>query len=417
MHALFKHELKKMTRKKSVTIALICMLVGIAGLCTLFIAESAISDESGAIIHGPAAIALHKAQAKALEGPLTAEKLESILLHYQAVTDDPANYAQVGAEGTSIKDEVFGKEVQPYSDVLNLLRRAFSPAGVFDYHSISALEPGDVAGFYHQRTEKINEILDMDYSTGNHTPAEKAHILQMNDKIKTPFYFAYTKGWSDMLTRGFLSFLLMVSLVVCICVSPVFANEYQSGADAIILSSKYGKNKVIAAKILASVVFTTCVYVVAVLVFSAVMLAFHGITGWNAPFQLASFTSPYPLTMLQVFLCGLGIGYVVVLSIMSLILLLSATVKTSFAAVIAGALWIFVPMFIPSSKSSALMNDVLALLPAKAMNAFEVFSVYDTYSLFGQVISRPVAILLFSACICVVALPLAYARFKRHQVT
>ncbi len=416
MYTLFKHEFRKITRKKSMSISFVCLFLCIGLLSAMFIAESSWSGETGSIINGPAAIALHKKQAAELEGYLTTEKLASILAHYQIITNNPANYTSLGAEGKSISNEVYGREIQKYDDILDLMRRAFSPSGVYDYYVLSSVTQDDVKTFYEQRSVKIDEILNMDYSTGNYSEAAKEYILQMNSKIEKPFYFAYTQGWADMLTRGFLSILLIISFIVCICISPIFASEYQTGADSIILSSRYGKNKVIIAKILSSIVFTTCLYTVSMLFFTGLMLCFHGTTGWNAPFQMASFTSPYPLTMIQVYLYGLAIGYMVIISITSIILFLSAIMKTSFAVVIIGALWIFVPMFIPSSKTSSLINSVLALLPAKAMDAFTVFSVYNTYNLFGNIITLPAAITLFSACLTVIALPSAYFRFKRHQV-
>lgn len=413
---LFQNELKKMTRKKSVIIACICLMACITLLSVLFINETSYSDEKGNNIHGPAAISRYKAQTQELEGPLTTEKMAAVLTHYQAVINDPQNYATLGAEGQSIKNEVYGQQIQKYEDVLDLMRRDFSPIGTYDYYILSSVQPEDVTNFYDKRNADVKELLNMDYSTGNYTDAEKDYFLNLNSQIETPFHFAYIQGWSQILTRGFLSILLIISFVTCICVSPVFAHEYQTGADAIILSSKYGKNKIITAKIASSVAFTTILYTLSMFLFTIIMLAFHGVTGWNASFQLDSFKSPYPLTMLQVYLYGLAIGYIVNLSIMAIVLLFSAVNKTSFSVVIIGALYIFAPMFLPSSKTGSLINDILALLPAKAMDAFAVFSVYRSYSFAGQTIPLPLAIVLFSACIIVLAIPLACVKFKKHQV-
>jgi hypothetical protein len=413
---LFQHEFKKMTRKKSFIIAALCLMVCITLLSVLFIKEASYSDEAGNIMTGPAAISLNKAQTKELAGPLTTEKLAAVLTHYQSVINDPQNYETLGAEGQSIKNEVYGQQIKKYEDVLDLVRRDFSPVGTYDYYVLSSVQPEDMANFYEKRTANVQELLNMDYSTGNYTDAEKDYFLNLNSQIKTPFYFAYTQGWYDMFTRGFLSIMLMAALVTCISVSQVFANEYQTGADSIILSSRFGKNKIIAAKVAASVVFTTVIYAASMLYFTGIMLAFHGVSGWDTPFQLASFNSPYPFTMLQVYLYGLAIGYIVTLSIMAIVLLFSAVNKTSFSVVIIGALYIFVPMFLPSSKTGSLINGLVALLPAKAMDIFSVFSVYSCYNIAGQIISLPLAILLFSACIIVLAIPLACVKFKKHQV-
>jgi hypothetical protein len=146
------------------------------------------------------------------------------------------------------------------------------------------------------------------------------------------------------------------------------------------------------------------------------MLCFFGIDGWNASFQTISFTSFYPLTVSQVYLYGVAIGYLVILSVMAITMFLSARLKTTFAVVLISTLWLLVPMFIPSSKTSQILIKIIGLLPAKSMHAFTVFSVYNTYNLFGNIVFLPSVIVMFASFITVISIPFAYMRFRKHQV-
>ena len=99
-----------------------------------------------------------------------------------------------------------------------------------------------VENFYQDRHAQVQSIVDMDYTTGNYTQAEKDTILKLDAKVSDPITYDYSDGWKTLLTRDFPTVFLLIALVVCIIISPVFAYEYQTGADAVVLSSKYGRS-------------------------------------------------------------------------------------------------------------------------------------------------------------------------------
>jgi ABC-type transport system involved in multi-copper enzyme maturation permease subunit len=381
-------------------------------LSFLIISENINSSADGSHISGMDAIQANKASQAIPEGKLTKQKLLEAFHQYQTVMNNPSNY-----EGTTddLKNEVYVTELQPYDSVLSLLRRNYSPTGRYDYYILSSVSDEMINRFYEMRHAKIQEIVNMDYSYGNYSPTQKEFISNKDSKIETPFSYDYTDGWSDILQRGFFTVFLLIGLAVCVIIAPIFAYEYQTGADAVVLSSRFGRKRVIHAKILAGFLVSNGIFFFATAFFMIITFTAYGIQGWNASFQILSFTSFYNLTILQVFLCGLLLNYLIVMAVMSITMLLSSVCKTSFSAVIISTLWVFVPLFIPSSKSSKVFNYIINLLPAKALDTYTVFSVYDVYS-FGQtVISLPIVILLFSAFIVLIALPLAHQSFRRHQ--
>ena len=413
MNMLLRFECKKLLNRKFTVITIFALMLCVMALSFLIISENTNYNADGSRISGMKAIRVNKASQAISEGKLTKQKLLEAFHQYQKVMNKPSNY-----EGTTddLKDEVYVTELQPYDNVLSLLRRNYSPTGRYDYYILSSVSDEMIDQFYEIRHAKIQELVNMDYSYGNYSQTEKEFILNKDSKIKTPFSYDYADGWGDILQRGFFTVFLLIGLAVCVIIAPIFAYEYQTGADAVVLSTRFGRKRIIQAKILAGFLVSSGIFFFATAFFMIINFAAYGIQGWNASFQILSFTSFYNLTILQVFLRGILLNYLIVMAVMSITILLSSVCKTSFSAVIISALWVFVPLFISSSKSSKAFNYIINLLPAKALDTYTVFSVYDVYS-FGQtVISLPLVILLFSTFIVLIALPLAHRSFSRHQV-
>ncbi len=83
----------------------------------------------------------------------------------------------------------------------------------------------------------------------------------------------------------------------------MFAGEYQCGADSIILSSKYGKTKIIKAKIIAAFGFATIIFVLNLIFALAIPLLSFGSDGWNLPIQIQHRIAPYKATFWRLLLC------------------------------------------------------------------------------------------------------------------
>ena len=413
MNTLLRYECKKLLDRKFTVITFLTLMLCVIALSFLIISENTYYNKEGVRISGMEAIQANKTSQAIPEGKLTTEKLLDAFHQYQTVVNNPSNY-----EGTSdnLKDDVYVTEVKPYDNVLSLLRRNYSPTGSYDHYILSSVTDEMINQFYEMRHAKIQELVNMDYSYGNYSQIEKEYILNKDNKIETPFSYNYTDGWSDILQRGFFTIFLLIGLAVCVIIAPIFSYEYQTGADAVVLSTLSGRKRVIYAKILAGFLVSNGIFFFTTGFFMIINFVAYGLQGWNASFQILSFTSFYDLTILQVFLRGILLNYLVIMAVMAITMLLSSVCKTSFGAVIISALWVFVPLFIPSSKSSKVFNYIINLLPAKALDTYTVFSVYDVYSLGKTVISLPIVILLFSTFIVLIALPLAHRSFSRHQV-
>lgn len=106
-------------------------------------------------------------------------------------------------------DEAYRQVIRPKLDILHVLCSNYMEMGYYvDWNKLNGISTEGSIGFYERRMEKVEEYL------------------------KIAFYLMF---------------------VLAVCILPVFASEYESGAAALLLTTKYGKTKLIWAKISAAV--------------------------------------------------------------------------------------------------------------------------------------------------------------------
>jgi len=412
MKTLIYYEKKKILKRKSTAVTCLLLLLCIVLLSLMFITDDFYYTTDGSEVSGIESIRVQREMDHALAGPLTTERLKDIHHRYQAACGNPDNYNSAGA----LKDEVYCKEILPYNGILKLIRWVYSTAGTYDSEILSSVTDEMASRFYETRHAQVQSLLNMDYTFGNYSQAEKEVITRMDSKVSEPMTFDYSEGWSALLIRAFPMVFLLTGLAVCIVISPVFAYEYQTGADAVVLSSRYGRRETVRAKLAAGFLVTSGIYIAAVFVSFFSIFAAFGVYGWNCEYQIISTTSVYSLKIWQIALAGLIINYVVILSVMAFTMLLSAACKTPFAAVIISTLCTAAPMFFPQSRTNGLLNKIISLLPVKAMDTDAVFSSYILFPVGKAVITLPYMILISACVLTAVVLPAAQRQFCRHQV-
>lgn len=205
---------------------------------------------------------------------------------------------------------------------------------------------------------------------------------------------------------------------ICICVSGTFSGEYQSGADSIILSSRYGKSKLLTAKILAAFAYSFFLFTLFLLVGCGILLAGFGMDGWELPVQVLNTISPYDLSLAGAAVTAVGTLYLILAGMVSFTLLLSAKMRSAVSVLVIIVLAFMLPMFIGISETNGIWNRIFVLLPYRA--AQTVFS-DDFYGYFGYPIGGltfdvvTVRMLLYAA-VTLIYVPFARKAWKGHQV-
>lgn len=412
MDRLTRFELRKIIKRKSFLLAALILLVLLIFVTMINIFSERIPQETGKTVTGLQAIRLKKQYDLQHTGALDANKIAGAIDRYHEVRGNSDN---LDPKSKEITDGAYAKYEIKDNLILSLIRTGFSPLNDYNHYIIDDLTRLDAVHFYDKRTEKVKEYLNMDYTYGNYSDQDKDYFLKLNKKISTPFKLNYKSGWENVLNNA-SGMILAISFVMIICIAPVFASEYQSGADAVILSSRYGRSKLIHAKLKASILFTTGLYGISILSYILITLGVYGWAGWNSNVQILSLIAPFPMTILEAFVWTALIGYLGCLMMMSITLVLSSRLKSPFPVMIWSVAVLFGSMFIPYSKSSRTINHLIQLLPNKIMDGYEAITHYEVYHLFGQILPRHLVMVGVSFIVTVLLMPIAYRGFKKHQV-
>jgi len=256
-------------------------------------------------------------------------------------------------------------------------------------------------------SKRINEIKISDKS--------KEKLIELDSKIQTPFVFDYIEGQD-----GFLSFMyskgIFAAFAIAICIAPIFAGEYGMRTDQLILSSKFGKNKIIAAKLFTGISFCAGLCISLTVLTYLVFGIIYGFDGANSPIQLWYSFCIYPFSIWQAAVVYSICVFFGVILICGITLLLSSLFKSPFGVIIIISVLLFVPMMFNLPENNILLLNLIRLLPSNMMAAWSSLASNTPYELFGLTILPYVFMPLFALIIVSIMLPFSYRSFKNHQI-
>lgn len=406
---LVKYEFLKILRKKSTIIVMAISLLLTALLFGLPILQFQTYNQDG-VIKGFDGIAYEKEQYKDLTVPITDEYAAQTITEYQKLFENPENVGYDGSEKFLIGD-AYWNYVAPRENLLSMIASAYdSPSENSGFNKLPELDLTDGAKFYQSRNEKIESLLNTpsrDMST-----EQKEYWSNMSSKVEAPLQYGYHEGWKIIMSS--FELLMFALLAVCIVIAPVFSGEYQAGTDSVILSGKYGKTKLVTAKIISSMLFGVLAFTLHIIVAFGLPLAAFGTDGWNLPLQNAGTTIPYPFTFLQATLINLGVIYLVLLAMIGLTLFLSAKMKSPYIVLIVLVPVLFIPLFLSPNGTTGAYNLTLFLLPYRS--TMPEIDKYISYQIGGMVFNVLSIRAILYAVLTAIMLPLAKLGFKKHQV-
>ena len=407
---LIQYEFLKILRKKSTLIVMAASLVITAVFFGLPVLRFQTYNQDG-VLHGLEGIQYEKEQYADISVPLTNEYIAGTIREVQELFEDPDNVGYDGYEQFLI-DDAYWDGIAPRESMLNMIARNYAdPNESAGYNTLTDLDVSDGTDFYQARQDKIEKILN-DPSSGL-SKEEQDYWRNKNSAVVEPFQYGYYRGWEIIISA--FELLMFAVLAVCIVIAPVFSGEYQAGTDAVILSGKYGKTRLITAKILASLLFGVSAFTLHVIVAFALPLAAFGIDGWNLPLQINGTTIPYSLTFLEGTLVNLGVIYLVLTAMIGLTLFLSSKMKSPYLVLIIVVPALFLPMFLSPNGTSGLLNLLIFLTPYQSL--VPRFGSYISYQFGPAVFDAFTMRAIVYAVLALVLLPLARLGFRKHQVT
>lgn len=233
--------------------------------------------------------------------------------------------------------------------------------------------------------------------------------------------YYYTGGWNYSIGYVYSLGAAMMAVLILLGLSSMFSGEYSSRMDSIILSSKYGKTKLIRAKIAASVVYITFIDLIFNLSNLLGNLIIFGTHGWDAPMQcLNSYMySPYNFTVLQYYLLQLLIHLGACIVFGLFIMLVSSLCKTQVLTFFICTVVFILPFMV--DKVIAIKTPLADLITRFSYTWFmqveRLFSSFKVYNILEHPVFYPVIVVALMALLVPFCWYFIVKSFKNHSIS
>ena len=393
-------EYKKIFKRKGAVVAIaIIMLLSLIGPIGVFIGNIYIDGEL--FESNYQAMTKDRSHARALSG----RSIDETLLTETKDAFEKIPLSKINEIFMIIPE--YQEHGRPYKGIYNIANDIYGG----NLQLMQNLTQEQMQNFYQIRHKIISDNINaMDISDKS-----KDKLIQLDSEIQTPLIFDYIGGY-EYFFQMLYSTGIFAAFAIAICLAPMFAGEYGTHTDQLILSSKFGKNKLIIAKLFTGVSFCAIFSAIITIMTYLAGSVIFGFDGANAPIQLFYIFSIYPMTILQgAVACSICVLFAAIL-VGGITLLLSSVFKSPFGVIIIISLLIFVPMMIQAPDNNVLIWNLFRLLPVNIMWVAMSLIDYLPYELFGLTIPPYVFMPLFAALASAVTLPFAYSAFKNHQL-
>ena len=373
-----------------------------------------LSDGTYKIINGREAIKLDLNRQSKIEGDITEDVLINALNKYKEF-----NSSSEKMETSSISN----KELNTYKELfINILPYSFPK--LLDMvennksTNLNNLTNEDVSNFYKNRSENQSDNFQYILKLSN---TSQVYAKKMESQVKKPFYFSPFVGW-DTALNSLRILIILLAIIGCIISTPIFSKEYTSGCDDIMRCTKYGRKHLVLAKLLASNILISILYLTCIIIFLGIELTNLNIKGLNTSIQFIRTLSPVSLTIGQAFIIEIIIGLFSVLSIVNFTLFLSTKSKSLKFIFSASIILVFTPIifdFIIGSKRTLLSNVfrfLSNLLPSSGLNIHnELVKNFNLYEVGNIVIWSPYIIIASSLFATLFLFIFSVHSYKKHE--
>ncbi|AIQ22974.1 ABC transporter permease [Paenibacillus sp. FSL H7-0737] len=246
---------------------------------------------------------------------------------------------------------------------------------------------------------------------GSYVLKDVTKRLSMLEEIRPPGFYV-TNDWGSLYRFFSIPGVgnILIGLILVFALAPLYSGEANYRMDSLILSSKYGRLKIVTAKLLAGFIvtggFVTLFYGVCVL-FSCLPFGF---VGWNAPLNSYFVESPYNLTQLQGMLLKYAVTLLAACGLLLLTALISALFRSSLSTLGLAACLVMLPYF----SLPGVVGDWIDFLPSGVIMSTSLIEKYVSYNIFGIPILHLTVSIVSVIVIGVIATLLLPKAFERR---
>ncbi len=395
-----RYELYKLFRKKTVLILLTVGLIWLIAAPIVSAMQYSTVTEDMKPLKGFEAIRYDRELQNIYSGRIPLEELEKLWNEAEAIR----------AEVEAGNENAYWQQFNRYRVIVSVgARTYYLPMYVQD-----ARESGDLSELYAGTIEKLPGEHGLVPAADPESPIVKK-VLAAYDHIDYPLYGAYMGGWEDFFNTIPFFFQYVVGLLIVIGVVPLFADETSTGTAAILLTTRYGKSRMLVNKVLAAMLYAVVLFSIFAIVAIVTQLCIYGTSSLPASIQLINRKSPYNLSIGGALGLWLLFGLLASVAAAATTMLFSAVANNAFTAFIPAVLAYILPSF-SYSGLSPLIHRCMKLLPSAVIgNIDTLFGAADYYNIFGLLVERKILIIVCSVVFAVLFSCLSVWLYRRRE--
>lgn len=292
---------------------------------------------------------------------------------------------------------------------------------VFNSREFQRLEDPEVASNFYEWADKIGKETAEYYREtyeGQKGEALASKAEEMYGYLSHEYKACYDYRWGWSRLHAMQTVLpFTIGLLLIVVLTPMFSYEYGNKTDSLLLSAKYGKSKLIKAKMIVGFSLAVLSWLLIQLINIAIIFSFFGIEGSKSFVQnWAVNPSPYAFTYLTSYLAVVAMSFVGLLFLTAMILFISSRSKTAFISLIMSAIITLLPAVRLDIFASRIVQKILMFLPTNILIGVNHFKTFEAFYLFGNVIMLPSTAMVVASMLSILMVMGAYFSFKRHQV-
>ena len=377
---MLKLELKRIFSKKINVFAIGLALILAVIFSGFAVTSNRYVDENGNASTGIMATRKLTDNRRAWKGTLTEDELGKVIeQNKNAVT-----------QSSEEENAIYGTTLQPIDDIRSFIISVLTPDAEYDESVLNQITEENIQEFYdtyHKNMEKMAE----EYG-------------------KTSVQKSYS-SWDTMIMYVETYSIILAIIVGFICAG-IFADDFQTKADAVFFSTKYGRTKAVKTKILAGIVTTVMIYCMGIILLSVICFGIMGTSGMNTPYQMYQAYSIYIMSYGQYYLLTVVCGFIASMLAASVSMLVAAKMHTiSVAVCIPFFLYCLLP-FIGRALSG--YTTLFNLIPTILTNVQASVKVPLIYQI-GNCVFRQIPLVMVMYTVMAIALlPFIYKSFRRY---
>ncbi len=349
---LYYLEMKRLIRTKSVWILMIAMVVLAAVMAYVPVTFiRAYKTDAGNVqaVTGVQAVKISKETRKDMEGEVTEEKIR------QAIRVLNEMYQEYGSSFMEeVPADVYAEKIYPIMPVLNVIEQVLVPDGknLYNMEAFDVKEE-DAATIYEKYREEIQGL--------SQNPELVKEMQKISGSVKTPF--TYESGMTLETVDYYTIYLFLVMFAFIVIASPVYAAEYQTGADDVIRCTKNGRVRIAVTKILVTFTLAVATFVASSLTFVAVLYILYGGSGFGTSIQMGYVFYLPALTIGSMLKLQIAGGVLFTLATVSFVLFLSSKCKNVQTTLISAFGIAILPMILNMAGNNNVLNIMRCILP------------------------------------------------------